>query len=110
MLFEGRYKTQDYFQSVLHLFSVPSFIFLKNGRAYSCLPSKASLNYSLFLFKGWFHLWSFYSVLNASRLFVFMNIDLLKLKAYKLFENTDADLSWLLFLKKPTCYFHTEVT
>ena len=33
-------------------------------------------------------------------------IDLLKLKAYKLFKNTqnsDADLSWLLFLKKPTC-------
>ena len=24
-------------------------------------------------------------------------IDLLKLKAYKLFENSDADLSWLLF-------------
>ena len=27
----------------------------------------------------------------------------MKLKAYKLFENSDADLSWLLFLKKPTC-------
>ena len=35
-------------------------------------------------------------------LFVYMYIDLLKLKAYKLFENSDADLSWL-FLKKPTC-------
>ena len=38
-------------------------------------------------------------------LFVYMYIDILKLKAYKLFENTqdsDADLSWLLFLKKPT--------
>ena len=30
-------------------------------------------------------------------LFVHMYIDLLKLKAYKLFENSDADLSWLLF-------------
>ena len=30
-------------------------------------------------------------------LFVYMYIDLLKLKAYKLFENSDADLSWLLF-------------
>ena len=30
-------------------------------------------------------------------------IYLLKLKAYKLFENGDANLSWLLFLKKPTC-------
>ena len=29
-------------------------------------------------------------------------IDLLKLKAYELFENSDADLSWLHFLKKPT--------
>ena len=30
-------------------------------------------------------------------LFVYMYIDLLKLKAYELFENSDADLSWLLF-------------
>ena len=30
-------------------------------------------------------------------LFVDMYIDLFKLKAYKLFENSDADLSWLLF-------------
>ena len=35
-------------------------------------------------------------------LFVYMYIDLLKIKAYKLFENIDADLSWLLFLKNPT--------
>ena len=32
-------------------------------------------------------------------LFVYMYIDLLKLKAYKLFENSDADLSWLLFYR-----------
>ena len=30
-------------------------------------------------------------------LFVYMYIDLSKLKAYKLFESSDADLSWLLF-------------
>ena len=30
-------------------------------------------------------------------LFVYTYIDLLKLKAYKLFENSDADLYWLLF-------------
>ena len=30
-------------------------------------------------------------------LFVYIYIDLLKLKAYKLFKNDDADLSWLLF-------------
>ena len=35
-------------------------------------------------------------------LFVYIYIDLLKLKA-NTFENSDADLSWLLFLKKPTC-------
>ena len=28
--FRGRYKTQNYFQNFLHLFSVPSFIFWKN--------------------------------------------------------------------------------
>ena len=28
---------------------------------------------------------------------VYKYIDLLRLKAYKLFENKDADLSWLLF-------------
>ena len=33
-------------------------------------------------------------------LFVYMYIDLSKLKASRLFENSDADLS---FLKKPTC-------
>ena len=30
-------------------------------------------------------------------LVVYIYIDLIKLKAYKLFENSDADLSWLLF-------------
>ena len=44
-------------------------------------------------------------------LLVYIYIDLLKLKAYKLFENSDADLSWLLFLQKPTCrLFKFEVT
>ena len=101
MLFEGRYKTQDYFRYFLHLFSVPSNIFSENGRgAYSCLPSKDSLNNSLSLFKGWFHLRSFYSVQNASCSFTYMYIDLLKHKAYKLFENSDSDLSWLFFFKE----------
>ena len=31
MLFEGGYKTQDYFRYFLLLFSVPSFIFSKKG-------------------------------------------------------------------------------
>ena len=34
---------------------------------------------------------------------MYMYMNLLKLKAYKLFENSDADLS-CLFLKKPTCW------
>ena len=36
-------------------------------------------------------------------LFVYTYTDLLTLKVYKLFQNGDADLSWLLFSKKPTC-------
>ena len=37
-------------------------------------------------------------------LFVYMYIDLLKLKAYKLFENSDADLSWPLFFKEANLF------
>ena len=61
-----RYKTQDNLRYFLNLFSVPSLFFEKRKEAYSCLPSKDSLNYSLSLFKGCFHLWSFSSVQNAS--------------------------------------------
>ena len=32
MLFNGRYKTLDYFRYFPHLFSVPLFIFSKNGK------------------------------------------------------------------------------
>ena len=71
------------------------YLFEKLKGPYSCLPSKESLNYSSSLFKGWFHLWSLYSVQNGSCSFTC--IFLLKLKAYKLFENSEADLSWLLF-------------
>ena len=42
------------------------YLFRKRNGAYSCLPSKDSLNHSLSLFKGWLHLWSFYSVQSAS--------------------------------------------
>ena len=41
-------------------------------------------------------------------LFVYMYIFLLKLKAYKLFEDSDADLSRVYFLKKPNCFTSTE--
>ena len=77
MLFEGGYKTQDFFRYFLHsLFSVPSFIFSKNGRGLLLA----------------YHQRSFY-----------MCIDPLKLKGNKLFESSDADLPWPFFLKKPTC-------
>ena len=78
------------------IFCCTIYLFEKWKGAYSCLHPKGSLNYSLSFFKGWFHLWSFYSRQDAF-LFVYMYVDLLKLKAYKLFENIDADLSWLLF-------------
>ena len=42
------------------------YFFEKRKGVYYCLPSKDSFNYSLSLFKGWFHLWSFYSEQNAS--------------------------------------------
>ena len=55
MLFEDRYKIQDYFRYFLHLFSVPSFIFSKNGRGlilaypqrivFGCLYSKDDFTY-----------------------------------------------------------------
>ena len=104
MLFEGRYKTQDSFRYFLHLFSVPSFIFSKNGSGGGGI--------FLLTLKGLFKLFitfiqrmvSLMVILFSAKcfLFVYMCIDVLKLKAYKLFENSNPDLSWLLFLKKKT--------
>ena len=41
------------------------------------------------------------AILSRTKCFLFaymyIHVDLLKLKTYKLFENSDADLSWLLF-------------
>ena len=79
------------------IFSIPSFILLT--------------------FKGYFKLFIILFIIFIQRmvslmvilfstkclLFVYMYIDLLKPNAYKLFENSDADVCWLLFLKKPTC-------
>ena len=99
MLFEGRYKTQDYFQYFLHLFSVPTFIFSKNG--------KVGGGEFLLTLKGLFKLFIIFIQRMVSRmvilfstkcfLFVYIYIDLLKLKAYKLFENSDADLSGFFY-------------
>ena len=38
-------------------------------------------------------------------LFVYMYIDMLKIKAYKLFENSDTDLSWLHFNRSQLVQF-----
>ena len=103
MFYEGRYKTQDYFLYFLYLFSVPSLIFSKKLKgAYFCLPSKDSLNYSISLFKGWFHLWSLFST--KCFLFVYMYIDLFKLKAYKLFEKKVMHTSPGFFFKEANLF------
>ena len=89
MLFEGRYKTQDYFRYFLHLFSTPSFIFFEKWKLKLREPI---LTNSLF---GYFKLF----IISIQRIvcFLFVYKYILKLKANKLFENSDADLSWLLF-------------
>ena len=102
MLFERRYKTQDYFRYFFHLFSVPSFIFSINGRGL-ILTYPQRIVYIIYYQR----MVSLIVILFNTKyfLYVYMYIDLLKLKAYKLFENSDADLSWLLFLKKSTCEY-----
>ena len=89
MLFEGRYKTR--------LFSIfSSFISCSKKRAYSCLPLEDIFNFFIIFIR---RMISLIVILFSTKcfLFVYIYIDLLKLKAYELFENSDADLSWLLF-------------
>ena len=81
-------KLFSIFSSFIFCFII--YLFEKRTGAYSCLPSKDSLNYSLSLFKGWFLFSTKYF------LFVYMNIDLLKLKAYK-----EANLCFVHFAKFP---------
>ena len=76
------------------------YLFEKRKGAHSCLPYKD-------LFKGWFRLWSFYQYKMLLVLSHVDYIDVLKLRAYKLLKKkSDGDLSWLLFLKKPTSRKH----
>ena len=58
-------------------------MFSENKRTYTCLPVKDGYTCG-------------HSV-QYKMPFVYMYIDLLKLKVYIVFENSDADLSWLLF-------------
>ena len=62
-------KLISIFSSFIFCFII--YVFEKRTGAYSCLPSKDSLNYSLSLFKGWFLFSTKYF------LFVYMYIDLL---------------------------------
>ena len=98
MLFKGRYKTQDYFRYFLHLFSVSSFSFSKNGRGLILVyPQRIVLIIHYLYSKDGF---TYGHSIQYKMLLVRLHIDytdLLKLKAYKLFEISDADLSWLLF-------------
>ena len=72
------------------------YLFEKRKGAYSCLPSNGSLNYSFIFIQ---RMVSLTVILFSTQcfLFVYMYIDLFKVKADKLFENSDADLSWLNF-------------
>ena len=73
------------------------YLFEKRKGAYSCLPSKDSLNYMYSCIHYLYSKDSFtygHSIqYKKCFLFVYIYIDLLKLKTYKLFENSDDGLS-----------------
>ena len=97
MLFEGRYKTQDYFLFFFSfIFCSIIYLFEKRKGAYSCLPSKDSLNYSLSLLKGWFHLQSYYNVssLNPTTFKVSFKDTLKVVQKWKLFFHLCVLLQW----------------
>ena len=96
MLFEVRYKTHDYFRYFLYLFSVPSFIFSKNGMGFFfAYPQKiVYIIHYLYLKYGFLYGHSIQYKMLLVRLHVYRSI---KTNANKLFENSDVDLSWLLF-------------
>ena len=84
--FRGSIQNTRLFSSFIFC---PSFIF-------SCLPSNEQLKLFVIFIQRMVSLMVI--LFNTNCLFfVYMYIDLLRLKAYKLFENIDADLSWLLF-------------
>ena len=98
MLFEGRYKTQDYFRYFLYSFSDPSFIFSKNkiGLILAYPQRIVEIFHYLYSKDGFTYRHSIQYKMLLVRLHI-DSIDLLKLKAYELFENSDAGLSWLPF-------------
>ena len=96
MLFEGRYKTQDYFRYLLGFFLFHHLSFRKTEGHLFMLTLKGYFELFIIFIQ---RMVSLMVILFSTKcfLFVYMYIDLLKLKAYKAFENSDADLSWLLF-------------
>ena len=79
------------------LFSIVSFIYFllffeKQNGAHCCLPSKDSLIIHYLYSKDGFT-YGLFSTKCFLFVYIYMYIDLFKLKAYKLFEDRDADLS-----------------
>ena len=99
ILFEGRYKIQDRFRYFLHLFSVPSFIFSKNERGLIlAYPQRIVLIMIIFIQRMVKVMVIGHSIqykMDLVSLHVYRSIKSYSLS--KLFKNSDADLSWLLF-------------
>ena len=96
MLFEGRYKTKDYFRYffIYFLFYHSSFRKTEGGLILAYAQRIVKIIHYLYSKDGFTY---GHPILCKCSLFVYMYIDLLKLKAYEPFENSDADFSWLLF-------------
>ena len=111
MLFErGDTKHKIIFCIFFIYFLFHHLSFRKRKVAYSCLPSKVILNFKLFIIFIQ-RMVSRTVILFRTKCFLFVyththtHTYILKLKAYKLLENSDADLSWLLFFFKEANLF-----
>ena len=96
MRFKGRYKTQYYFDIFIIYFLFYHLCFRKTEEGFFLLTRKGQFKLFIIFIQ---RMVSLMVILFTTKcfLFVYMYIDLLKLKAYTVFENSDADLSWLLF-------------
>ena len=99
MLFEARYKTQNTrLLSILSPYIFSSIIYLleKTEEGLLLLTLKGQFKLFIYLYSKDGFTYG-HSIQYKCFLLVYMYIDLLKLKANKLFENSDTDLPWLLF-------------
>ena len=105
MLFEGRYKKSD-----MIIFDIFFIYFLFHHLSFRKTEGGLILVLTL---KGLFKLFvifiqrmvSLMVILFSKKCFLFVHlyIDLIKLKVFKLFENSDASPGFSKFLMKPTC-------